>query len=247
MSNSDSDSSNDVQIVSNVSGILNALKGYSADAKTTEINALKTAIATNADSLKNYHTMLQGHLYNAKNNVINQHSLMQLSRAEQNRLEGKISSLKDETNYNNRVAMHSRNSNKRLQVYTRLLVTLLVVIFIVIGLFYIKNGGLISESILTILLSVVIFVSFMYAYFVLSDLISRDKMDFDKYVFSVPEKMTKTVKMDELPVDDRELSLTNMCSTLQKSLDKAAQDAANDTGDVEPSTGSNVDSFAVYN
>ena len=86
----------------------------------------------------------------------------------------------------------------------------------------------------------------MYAYFVLSDLISRDKMDFDKYVFSVPEKMTKTVKMDELPVDDRELSLTNMGSTLQKSLDKAAQDAAK-TGDVEPSTSTTVDSFAVYN
>lgn len=236
-----------VQVVGNPAETAAALARVTGDYRDNiEMNSVIDQLNTDSNGLKDYNHQLQQHLKSEYYNLLDQNALMDFTKTEKARLTDKIKNLKTKSTYNDRVHLFSYSSNKRIRVYTKLLISLLLVILAVIGVYMIKNKGLLSDTMTSVLIAVVIFVVFMYFFYVLSDLSKRDKFQFDKYNFEVTEDMLKPIDMPK----NNKLNTPNLTGCAATTLLGGLNSMVNQNEDgttTEPAPTNEAEAFAVYN
>jgi hypothetical protein len=92
----------------------------------------------------------------------------------------------------NRVIQLNDSYSKRMSAYTHIVMVFVFALAIAIIMKLLKNNTqLVPEAVLFIVYALLASVSIIYSMFILSDIISREKNDFDKLVLPAPKAATK--------------------------------------------------------
>lgn len=153
------------------------------------VSEVLNEIQQDTADLKSYHNELGKHVLSEKYNILDQNALYTFSKNEHERLDTMMKTLKNQKSLNDRRLLLSRSTTSSLQTYTTLLVSLLIFIAYVSIIYNMKNSGIISEAVLTILLAVGIVVISIYMVYKVRDHYFRDNIDYSKYNFTVPDEL----------------------------------------------------------
>ena len=246
----------EVPVINNPATTAASLARVTGDYRNNiEVPAVINTLNKDVTDLQNYNHQLQKHLKSEYYNLLDQNALMEFSKTENDRLSSKIQNLKQKSSYNDRIHLFNYSSNKRIQVYTKLLISVLVVILLSIGMFILKNKGVFSETITSVLIAVMVFVVFLYFFFELSDIKKRNKFNFDKYNFPVSDDMLKPMKMKKAnnlnslnvsPCGDSILSKLKTFTAMDGATLTETPQSTDNSSSTEPQPTNEGEGFSLY-
>jgi len=168
------------------------LAGISISNPTTATNA-NSAINSLGTQLSSLDSALNASNADTNSLILQQNTINRILDTEDERLAAKRANIDNAINGQQRLIQLNDTYRKRYSAYIKLVFIIVLALVIIIALMFInKLFPLIPQSVYTLLYIIILSVSIIYAWFILSDIQKRDKFEYDKRTRLAP------VSKDEL-------------------------------------------------